>query len=241
MRVLEKKSDHINAVELYRLSAEILRAKEGLQNSYLLSIYIKMAKVLGLNLGEHDKSLKIYRTVIDLNRGNIEGISPIFIFRALEGQGDVLFDKRDYYLALRKFQLVLQFLNKAESNESVKLYPIFIRDSRIDNILKLGRTYGRKKQNEKALETLNEGLQIIREEKLPEEECSTQAAFYLYEMGLIYRDLKDRSNALQKFNRASKCLGTISSLDSQGQNLLKEINKQIGQIDKTRFLFWFRC
>lgn len=224
---LGSSNDFINALELYRLSSAIRREQNGATNESLLTTYVKMAKILGLKLREQKKALELLHLVHRSYEYDENSLKPMCALRGLEAEGDIMVQKNEYSIALRKYTLVLDYIKKVlykvdhERRQSLKEF-------RIDMLYKIGCAHAKLNEYDTALDYLNKGLEMKFQMNIPPLDLEhVHTSQFVYEIGLVHKEMKDKHTAIEKLSEANEILGRIPVLDKRGEVLSNEISVQL--------------
>ena len=229
------KIDYFNAVELYRLSASIMRQNYAPSSETLLGLYIKMAKILGFHLGEHEKALNLLHLV--KKSSNCKGFSSCAL-RALEGQGDIYFHKGEYRGALRKYTSVRTRLNRIETSYLDEASECLLREISIRLCCRIGRTYRQMRMLDMALTSLKRGIDMKTQlDTHPESLENAITSRLFYEIGLNCMKKNENKLAFTHFQKVYHIIEYILSLDSAGKNLAPDIDNELQDLMKTRIIF----
>ena len=222
------KSDYFNAMELYRLSAKIMRKNQGPSDGSLLRLYVKMANILGLKMNEHEKALNLFRLVLHSNLKNNANSKPFIELSALEGEGDVLFDKCAHKCAIRRYTSIMKYIDELEESDKTwkEKYEDRMNDTRVGIFCKIGCTYKFIERYELALNNLGHGLEIKNQSQY-DSYNDTMAACLFYEIGMVQLKIDKREAALHKFDKARKIVENIPALSSEGESLAQDIKREL--------------
>lgn len=225
--ILGGSNDYINAIELYRISSDIVRDNKGSSAHHLLQIYVKMAIILGFKHHEYEKALKLFKIVNDYFEKGGESTKPFFALRALEGEGDVHSKLNDHKAAIRRYRTVLEDIGKLESCE-IPQFETSIFSTKVNLFYKAGKIFEANEEYDEALNYLDQGLKMkVKQNISPEKNENVQTSQFLYEIGVVLRQSDEREKAIEKFHEASEILKLILELDTKGKMLSDHIEKQL--------------